>query len=292
MNSLLTSEPRIAIADGATPLLRDLIHERLGIYYDEAHFYLLIDKLTPLIRQKKLTSFSDYYFHLKQRPHFSDDWRRVMDALSVQETYFFRETDQINALTKVLVPEWFQRTNQLLRIWVAACASGEEAFTIAMALDGAGFGKHPIEIVGSDASEAALEKARTGIFRERAFRTTPPEIKARYFTPYRQHWSLNADLLRRVRFERVNLVAPTEVNELARSPIIFCRNVFIYFSKEVIARTVRRFAESMPPHGYLCVGASESLLKLTNDFEIKEIGGAFIYVRKPELNTEVHLSNE
>jgi chemotaxis protein methyltransferase CheR len=210
-----------------------------------------------------------------------------MDALSVQETYFFREMDQVNALTKVLVPQWFEKKSDLLRIWVAASASGDEAFTIAIALEEAGFGRHPIEIVGSDASEAAIEKARAGIFRERAFRTTAPEIKAKYFTPRREHWSLNADILRRVRFERVNLVAPAEIDELARSPIVFCRNVFIYFSKKVIARTVRRFAERMPPNGYLCVGASESLLKITNDFEIKEIGGAFIYVRKPELSKEI-----
>src|SRR4051812_12808826 len=113
MTSLLTSEPPpIAVPEGATQLLRDLIHERLGIFYDEAHFYLMIDKLTPLLRFKKFTSLADYYFHLKQRPHFSDDWRRVADALSVQETYFFREMDQMNALTKVLVPQWFERTNE------------------------------------------------------------------------------------------------------------------------------------------------------------------------------------
>jgi chemotaxis protein methyltransferase CheR len=284
MNFSPTSEPPpIAVPSSTPPLLRDLIHERLGIFYDEAHFYLMVDKLTPLVRLKGFNSLADFYFHLKARPHFSDDWRRVMDALSVQETYFFRETDQINALTKTLVPEWFARTNELLRIWVAACASGEEAFTIAIALNEAGFGNHPIEIIGSDASEAALEKARAGIFRDRAFRSISPEIKAKYFSPRRQHWSLSPDILRRVRFERSNLAAPTEIGELARAPVIFCRNVFIYFSAETIARVVRHFAERMPPGGHLCVGASESLLKLTNDFDLKEIGSAFIYVRKPEL---------
>lgn len=287
MNSTLTSEqPPIAVSDGAMPLLRDLIHERLGIFYDDSNFYLMIDKLTPLVRLKKISSLSEYYFHLKQRPHFSDDWRRVMDALSVQETYFYREMDQIHALTNILVPQWFERTNQLLRIWVAASASGEEAFTIAIALDEVGYGNHPIEIIGSDASEAAIEKARSGIFRERAFRTTPPEIKAKYFTQRREHWALHSDILRRVRFERVNLVAPAEIDELARAPIIFCRNVFIYFSKDVIAQTVRRFAEQMPPNGHLCVGVSESLLTITKDFDLKEIGDSFIYVRKPELSKE------
>jgi chemotaxis protein methyltransferase CheR len=270
--------------DTAAALLRDLIHEKLGIYFDEQSFYALSDKLLPLARTKGLNSLAEFYFHLKQRPHYSDDWRRVMDALSVQETYFWREMDQINCLTNVLVPEWFSRRQDLLKIWVAACASGEEAFTIVMALAEAGFGKYPIQIIASDGSEAGLEKARNGIYRERSFRCAPPELKSRYFKPWRDQWQLRPEILSRVRFERVNLVVPAESSELAQSHIIFCRNVFIYFSQEAIRRTVRSFAERMPPGGYLCVGASESLLKLTKDFELKEIAGAFVYVRKPELS--------
>ncbi len=279
--------PPIAVPQGSASLLRDLIHVTTGVYYDESNFYLMIDKLTPLIEAKGFISLIDYYFFLKQRPPFSNDWRRVMDALSVQETYFWREMDQINALTQILVPEWFSRSKEVLRIWVAACATGEEAFTIAMALDEAGYGRHPIEIIASDGSEAALEKARSGIYRERSFRVSPPQIRTKYFKPHREHWLLNPDVMSRVRFERVNLVAPAEIGELARSPIIFCRNVFIYFSQQVIGKIVRSFAERMPPQGHLCVGASESLLKATNDFDLKEIGNAFIYVRKPELAPEI-----
>lgn len=279
--------PHIVVPPGSASLLRDLIHETAGIYYDESNLYLMIDKLTPIIVAKGFISLIDYYFFLKQRPHYFEDWRRVMDALSVQETYFWREMDQINALTQVLVPEWFARSKDVLRIWVAACASGEEAFTIAMALNEAGYGQHPIEIIASDASEAALEKARSGIYRERSFRALPPEIKDKYFTPHRQHWLLNPDLMSRVRFERGNLVARAEISELARAPIIFCRNVFIYFSPQMIAKVVRNFAERMPANGYLCVGASESLLKVTHDFDLKETGNAFVYVRKPVLTPDI-----
>ncbi|MEO5804078.1 MAG: protein-glutamate O-methyltransferase CheR [Verrucomicrobiota bacterium] len=283
MKELLLREPHFAVPQGSASLLRDLIHEKAGIFYDEANYYLMIDKLEPLVMAKKFVSLIDYYFFLKDRPHYSEDWRRVMDALSVQETYFWREMDQIRAVVNILVPAWFSRSNDLLRIWVAACATGEEAFTIVMALDEAGFGHHPIQIVASDASEAALQKARSGIYRERSFRATPPEIRAKFFKPSREHWLLNPELLSRVRFERVNLVVRAETSELACSPIIFCRNVFIYFSQEVIARTVRSFAERMPPGAHLCVAASESLLKLTGDFDLQEIGNAFIYVRKPQL---------
>jgi chemotaxis protein methyltransferase CheR len=284
MNPLLVkTDMPLAVPAGAAQLLRDLIHERTGTYFDDDHLDLMIDKLRPLIAGQGFASLLDYYFALKQRPHYAADWRRVMDALAVPETYFWRELDQVRALVDVVVPQWFARTNELLRIWVAACSSGEEAFTIAIALEEAGLSRHPVQIVASDASEAALEKARTGMYRERSFRVTPPEIRARYFQKARDHWLLNPQILSRVRFERVNLVNRAETGELARSPVVFCRNVFIYFSQGVIRQVVRQFAERMPPGGYLFVGASESLLKLTRDFELREMGGTFVYVRKPEL---------
>lgn len=279
-------EPELAIPAGSAQLLRDLIHEKTGIEIDERHLDLMVDKLRPLMAAKGSRSVLDYYYTLKHRPHFSEDWRRVSDALAVPETYFWREMEQIRAVADVLVPQWFSRTNELLRIWVAACSSGEEAFTIAIALDEAGYSNKPIQIVASDASESALEKARTGLYRERSFRVTPPEVRAKYFLQNRDRWLLNPEIMSRVRFERVNLVVPAETGELARSPIVFCRNVFIYFSQDVIRRVVRHFAERMPPGGYLFVGASESLLRLTQDFELKEVGGAFVYIRKPHLFAE------
>lgn len=284
MDALISREPnRLDVPPGSAELLRDLIHANAGVYFEEANFYLMIDKLRPLMESRKCRTLLDLYFYLKQRPHFSDDWRRVMDALSVQETYFWREMDQINAVTKVVVPQWFSKNTGLLRIWIAAAATGEEAFTLAIALEEAGFGQHPIQIVGSDASEAALNKARVGLFRERSFRATPPEIRARYFKASRDHWLLSPTIMSRVRFERVNVIMPSETAELASSSIIFCRNVFIYFSEKIISRTVRTFAERMPPGGHLCVGASESLLRLTQDFDLTQIGDAFIYVRKEKL---------
>ncbi len=144
-------------------------------------------------------------------------------------------------------------------------------------------GRYPIQIVASDASEAALQKAQAGMYRERSFRAMPPELRAKYFKPSREHWLLSPTIMSRVRFERANITMRVETGELANSPIIFCRNVFIYFSENVVATTVRNFAERMPPGGYLCVGASESLLRATQDFELREVGDAFVYVRKPEL---------
>jgi chemotaxis protein methyltransferase CheR len=271
---------RLIVADGIVPLLRDLIHERTGVFFDGNHFDALLDKLEEPARARNCRSILDYYYLLKYDQDGKQEWERVSDALSVQETYFYREMSQIRLLVDVLVPDWFHNQRGPLRIWSAACASGEEPFSLAIALEEAGWGKHPIQILGSDASAAALAKARQGVYRERSFRSLPAELREKYFKATAQGAEIRADIASRAQFRRANLVVHAEVADLATSPIIFCRNVFIYFSPDSIRRTLKEFAAAMPDKGHLFVGASESLLKLTSDFDLEEIQDAFVYVRR------------
>lgn len=287
---MFSSSPKavkpISVPEGSLGLMRDLIHEKLGIHFDHTRFEVLLDKLLPLARARESLSFLDYYYDLKYRTEDPSEWLKVMDALSVQETYFWREMDQILGLIEIIVPKWFSQSLGPLRIWSAACASGEEPYTIAMALQEAGWGHHPIEIWASDASQAALSKAAQGIYRERSFRSLPPELRAKYFQPVSEGSRLDPAIMAKVKFRRANLVREEEIAPMAKSPIIFCRNVFIYFSPDTIRRVVKSFARNMPGTGYLFVGASESLLKLTNDFDLQEIGAAFTYVKKAPASPE------
>ena len=275
------NETALAIPDGVPALLRDLIHERTGLYFPSEQFDTLLDKIRDRAVHHGCHSYLDYYYILKYDEKGPDEWLRVMDAYSVQETYFWREASQLEALVEFVVPRWLHEQTGPLKIWSAACASGEEPYSIVMALLEAGLGHHGIEVVASDASEAALAKARTGIFRERSFRALPAPLREKYFTPVQQGWQLSADVMRRVRFHRANLVDPPQIEQLATAPVIFCRNVFIYFSPESIRRTLAVFARQMGGRGHLFVGAAESLLKLTNDFDLEELGTAFVYIRKP-----------
>jgi len=277
----LVQNDRPVVPEGIPLLLRDLIHEHLGTFFDESRFDTMLDKLEEPMRARACRTLLDYYYLLKYDPGGRDEWERVMDALSVHETYFWREKSQIRVLAEVLVPQWFKKHSLPLRIWSAACASGEEAYTLAIMLQEAGWGNHPIQIIASDASEAALNKARRGVFRERSFRSLPPELRNKYFQQEGQSWQISAALRARVQFRHANLVARTEVADLATAPVIFCRNVFIYFSPEAIRRTLNSFAASMPDGGYLFVGASESLVKLTTDFDLEELQDAFVYLRRP-----------
>ena len=205
----------------------------------------------------------------------------MMDAFSVQETYFWREFDQVRALVEHVVPAWFREGDRPLRIWSAACATGEEPYSLAMALEEAGWGDRPIEIHASDASEAALGKARAGVYRERSFRALPAELRAKYFEARPEGEVLRREVAERVQFRWANLVDPASYADLKPVDVIFCRNVFIYFSPAAIGRVVSAFAERMPARSHLFVGASESLLKLTDAFELEEVRGAFVYRRNP-----------
>lgn len=271
------------LSPSAFTILRDLIHARTGLFYEDTKRDLLANKLSPRAIECGFDSFLDYYYLLKYDQAAADEWRHVVDALSVQETFFWREIDAIQALVQVLAPQWHTtHTGKPLRIWSAACATGEEPLTIAMALTEAGwFKRMPIEIAASDASHAAIAAARRGIYGNRSFRNIPPALQEKYFTKTAHGWQVAPEIHARVCWSTANIAQPEEIATLARAPIIFCRNVFLYFSNESIRRTVQTFGSSMQSPGYLFVGVSESLLRLTNLFELREIGGAFVYVKQP-----------
>jgi chemotaxis protein methyltransferase CheR len=263
-------------------ILRDLIQERTGICFESDKRDLLADKLSARAIERGFSNFLDYYYLLRYGPDSEMEWPHVQDALSVQETYFCREMGQIQALTRDILPAYAAAyPGQPAQIWCAACATGEEPLTIAMELLETGwYERLPIRIVASDASPAAIAKARRGIYRERSFRSIPKALQDKYFTAVAGAWQVAAELSARVEFAQANLMNADEIGEFARSPFIFCRNVFIYFSPESISRTVKLFAKKMQRPGYLFVGASESLLKLSTDFELQPAGDAFVYSLK------------
>ena len=271
----------LGLSGGVTTILRDVIHDRLGLFYDHAQFDQIADRLAPLVIAQGFSSFLDYYYFLKYSAG-SDDWLKVTDALVVQETYFWREIDQLRALVDVVVPALAAASGsgEPLRIWSIPCASGEEPLTMAMLLAEAGwFDRAPIEILGSDASPQAIARARAGHYGQRSFRNLPPALRERYFVPREGGWRVVPALHERVSFSVVNLIDEAEVARHAIAPIVICRNVFIYFSERSIRRVLEVFERTMPSPGYLCTGASESLLRWTRVFELGEVGGAFMYLK-------------
>ena len=270
----------LGLTGSVTTVFRDLIHEHLGLMYQPHQFDQVADRLAGLLVARGLESFMDYYYLLKYGTE-PEEWLKVMDALAVQETYFWREIDQLRSVVTNVVPFLASRLNgRSLRIWSVPCATGEEPLTLAILLTEAGwFDRISIELRGSDASPLAIERASKGVYGERSFRNLPPAMRDKYFSEGDGGWVVNPALHRRVKYDIVNLMMEEQVSQHARAPIIFCRNVLIYFSDESIRRALGVFERLMPSPGFLCVGASESLLRRSASFDLQEIGGAFVYVK-------------
>ncbi len=274
----------LGISQTGLPLLRDLIHERMGLLYDNGRSDLLTDRLTPLIVSRGFRSFLDFYYLLKYDERAdAHDWLDVMNALSVQETYFWREVDQLRALTCHVLPELVRASStRPIRIWSVPCATGEEPLSIAIALEEAGwFHRAPIEIHASDASTAAIDKARAGCYRDRSFRALPEPLRKKYFVERDGAMSPIPSLRARISsWSVVNLMNRAAVQPHAASPIIFCRNAFIYFSSRSIKQVVSVLEDSMPTPGFLFVGASESLVSVSDKFSLEDVERAFVYTKR------------
>ena len=280
--TMLSRSQNLVLPAGTSTLIRNLIHERTGMSFDNGKSDLLIDKLSPLVIERGFSSYLDYYYLLKYDTSAPVEWQNVMNALSVQETYFWREFDQVRALVQTLLPQvQAESGNSTVRIWSAACATGEEPLTIAIALNEAGwFGRASIEILASDASSKAIARAREGVYKARAFRNLPDHLRDRYFEKEGSAWRIRRDIHARVKWRIANLMDENAIAEMAASDFIFCRNVFIYFSENSISRAVRSFSRFIRPPGYLFVGAAESLIRVTSDFNLIEIDDAFVYVKR------------
>ena len=275
----------LVLPEGTSTLIRNLINERTGMSFDNGKCDLLIDKLSPLVIERGFSSYLDYYYLLKYDETARPEWLNVMNALSVQETYFWREIDQVHALVQTLLPQRHaQQRNLPIRIWSAACATGEEPLTIAIALNEAGwFERASIEIVASDASSKAIDRAAKGVYRPRALRSLSQHLRDRYFEPTGADWRIRSDIHARIKWSIANLMDERQIAPMASADFIFCRNVFIYFSEDAIRRVVRSFARFIRPPGYLFIGAAESLLRLSTDFNLTEVDDAFVYVKRPKV---------
>lgn len=271
----------LGFSQSAFALLRDLIAQNAGVYFGDDKRDILADKLSDLVAAHGMSSFVDYYYLLRYDADADAHWSELLDHLAVPETFFWRQPEQILALAQEVAPRHFEmHLGRPLRIWSAGCCTGEEPISLAIALLEAGLlGRHPIEIVGSDASPAVLQRAREGLYGERSFRNFPPERRARYFQPDADRWRVDPQLQKYIRWTTANLVDEAAVRPLASADVIFCRNVFIYFSDPTIVRVARLFEAEMPSDGYLFLGAAESLTRLDAGFDLAEVAGAFAYVK-------------
>ncbi|MFY9269196.1 MAG: protein-glutamate O-methyltransferase CheR [Candidatus Manganitrophaceae bacterium] len=246
-----------------------LLRKESGLMLDESKRYLIESRLEPLAIQEGFSSIEELGRHVrKHRPPLL--LRKVVEAMTTHETSFFRDSAPFEIVQRVFLPEIMnanQKTRRI-RIWSAACSTGQEAYSIAMILCETGLvlGSWDVHILGTDLSDQALEKARAGLYTPHEVqRGLPIHFLKRFFISSPDGWRIDAGVKRWVEFRHDNLIS--NYSSLGVFDLIFCRNILIYFDIETKRRVLARIARSLPPRGLLFLGAAESLVGVTDLFE-------------------------
>jgi len=281
---MLFFPPDIAMNDEEFRLLRDFVYQHCGLHFNADSRYLLEKRLNKRLAHHQLKSFKDYYYLLRYNPNKDQELNEVVDALTTNETYFFREEFQLKTFTQEILPEIRKRKesqgDRRLRIWSAGCSTGEEPYTIAMLLLEIPFLQNwQVDIIGTDISQKVLQVARKGVYGNSSFRSTDPTYQQRYFSEVEGKFRIADKVKNLVTISHLNLFDAPRVALLGKMDIVFCRNVIIYFDPAGKKRVVESFYQRLHPEGFLLLGHSESLMNITNAFALRHFAHDMVYQR-------------
>jgi chemotaxis protein methyltransferase CheR len=265
--------------------LSEFLYRRTGMVFTEAKRYYVQRRVRDRMAATGSATFASYFARL--RGDLLGEVEQFINAFTVNETYFYREEHQLRCLTNDILPERTKRKRRgdAIRIWSVPCSTGEEPYSIAMWLldNWAEVDVFDIEIVGSDIDTGVLEAAEAGIFGKRALMRLTPDVIARYFAPLdNERWVILDDLRQSMRFTAVNLVEPLETRPHGQFDVIFCRNVLIYFDDASRRVAAENLYENLAPGGFICLGHTESMSRISPLFEVRRYADAIIYQRPME----------
>jgi chemotaxis protein methyltransferase CheR len=258
-------------------ILSGLVGEHLGLHFEPANAGIFAEKVGARAVEAGFESLLDYYYFLRYDPGGADELAALIDTLVVGETYFFRELGPVQTVvSQVIAP--LAASGRRPRVWCAACATGEEPLTLAMLLAARGL-LDQVEIVASDISSAALERARSGVHSRRALRQEMPGFADRWMRETERGLEVHARLREAISWRRINLIDDAAVTALGTFDVVLCRNVLIYFNDETVRVVIDRLTGRLQPGGVLLIGVSESLLRFGGPLICEEREGTFLYRR-------------
>ena len=265
-------------------LLRDLVHERFGLYFEDAQRPTLRSRLLGRLATLDLLTFEDYYHYLRFGPRRQEELQRMICHLTNNETYFYREAPQLQVFADPILRRIKDAKSptgeRTLRVLSAGCSTGEEAHTLAMIIWDSGhfFWSWDVQVFGMDVDTDALDKARRGVYHHNSFRSLNPALLERHFVPLAGGGAQVKDAVRRmVSLRHGNLMEAASYEGLPPLDAIFCRNVLIYFSDATTRRVVHLLHAALAPGGYLFLGHAESLSRITDLFTPIRFQGAMVY---------------
>ncbi len=288
---MFTFQPDIKMDADEFRQIRDFIYDYCGLHFDLEAKYMLEKRLNKRLRHHDLSCFKDYYYQLRYSRDRDAELAIVIDLLTTNETYFFREDFQLKTFTDEIVPELVKKKRRTgersLRIWSAGCSSGEEPYTLAMLLlQNPALRCWDIEIIGTDISQQVLAIARQGLYSANSFRSTDDFFIQRYFTEQGEKLQISDSVKRLVTISHLNLLDARRASLLGPMDAIFCRNVIIYFDQAAKRKVIATLHHSLQAGGFLLLGHSESLMNISTEFDLRHFTHDMVYQR-PDLSREV-----
>ena len=278
---------RSLVSDPAFLRLKDYIIHATGLHYFQDKDSDLADRTAKRLSAIGVPDCAAYLERLQNGISGEKELDALITELTIGETYFFRHTEQFDALRDTILPQLIEknRATRRLRIWSAGCSTGAEPYSLSILLR-VNFAHlisgWDITIIGTDINKDFLSRAQSGIFEEWAFRTTPADIKSRCFSPVGKSWRIAPEFRENVSFQFHNLISqpcPSPIHNLFDFDLILCRNVAIYFSHDAFRELVMRLERCLVPEGWLLVGHSEPHMEIFRSFRTISVPGAILYQR-------------
>jgi chemotaxis protein methyltransferase CheR len=274
------------MSDETFKLFRDFIYTKSGIFFNDSKKYLLEGRVSKRLSINKVSTFEEYLQLLKSSQG-RGELSALYEAITINETYFFRAEQQFDALEQIIIPEIIASKGNspgtTVRLWSSASSTGEEAYTMAIIINERLKKKYPhvrFQIMASDINSAVLETARQGIYKEYAIRNVPPNLLTKYFKKDGATYQLSDEIRRQVTFLNVNLFDSSAMRSMQNFDIIFCCNVLIYFDLASKQQVISGLYDSLNKNGHLIIGYSESLHGVSKAFKLIHLPKAMVYKKE------------
>lgn len=267
----------IPLKDDTFRQITEFIYERSGIFLPPTKKYLVENRLQKVLEENNFKGFEEFFYAVKVSPTGKESVR-LFDAITTNETYFFREPMQFDVFIDHIVPRIMEDKKSVgdVKVWSAASSTGEEPYTISMIMRE----RRPnvrTDITGSDLSSKVLESARAAVFSSYSIRNVPEAYMKKYFMQRGQDYLLSASIKSSVKYKSTNLVDKRQMSEMRNMDVIFCRNVLIYFDEKAKQKVVSGLYDALRPGGFLIIGSSESLHNVTRAFKPVTINKVVVY---------------
>lgn len=260
---------------------REFFYRKTGIQFDAGKRYFVDKRLAERIVATNSENFRTYFTTLRFQAS-GEELQTLTNLMTVNETYFFREEHQFKCMVDSMLPEIIRqkKPGEIIRIWSVPSSSGEEPYTIVMYLleFWPQLAQWDVEVISSDIDTNMISKAKAGCYSPRSVQHVPSNLKSRYFSRTKEGTYQICDELREsVEFTRVNLNDASQTKDYRGFDLIFCRNLLIYFDDLSRAKAAEVFYDALNPAGFICLGHSESMSRITSNFQIRKFPEAIVY---------------